>query len=110
MLALRAEGVTAGDVTRCDVFGVPLGGDAKIELARLAAALRAAGLRVDLAYGDRGVKGAMRAADRSGARVALVAGDRDIEAGTVGVKDLTNGEQVDVPVGSVVAEILSRLG
>ena len=53
-------------------------------------------MRVDLAYGDRGIKGAMRAADRSGARIALVAGDRDIEAGTVGLKDLSTGEQVDV--------------
>ena len=57
------------------------------------------GVRVDLAYGDRGIKGAMRAADRSGASIALVAGDRDIEAGTVGVKDLATGEQVDVAVG-----------
>jgi histidyl-tRNA synthetase len=71
--------------------------------------LRAAGVRVDLAYGDRGLKGAMRAADRSGARLALVAGDRDIEAGTVGVKNLTTGEQVDVPTDSVVAEVLSQL-
>ena len=51
----------------------------------------------------------MRAADRSGARIALVAGDRDVEAGTVGVKDLTTGEQVDVPVDAVVAEVVSRL-
>jgi histidyl-tRNA synthetase len=40
----------------------------------------------------------------------LVAGDRDIEAGTVGIKDLTTGEQVDLPTDSVVAEVLSRLG
>jgi histidyl-tRNA synthetase len=52
----------------------------------------------------------MRAADRSGARVALVAGDRDIDAGTIGVKDLTTGEQVDVATDSVVGEVLSRLG
>jgi histidyl-tRNA synthetase len=52
----------------------------------------------------------MRAADRSGARIALVAGDRDIEAGTIGVKDLATGEQVSVVVDSVVAEVLSRLG
>jgi histidyl-tRNA synthetase len=39
----------------------------------------------------------------------LVAGDRDIEAGTVGVKNLTTGEQVDVPTDSVVAEVLSQL-
>jgi histidyl-tRNA synthetase len=109
MLALRAEGRPVGERTRCDVFGVPMGEQAKIELARLAAALRAAGVRADLAYGDRGVKGAMRAADRSGARIALVAGDRDIEAGTVGVKDLSTGRQIDTPVDSVVAEVLSRL-
>ena len=109
MLALRAEGKTVGDTTRCEVFGVPLGEAAKLELARLAAALRAAGVRVDLAYGDRGVKGAMRAADRSGARLALVAGDRDIEAGTVGVKDLSTGDQVEVPLAEAVAALLEKL-
>ncbi len=109
MLALRSEGRTAGERSRCDVFGVPLGRRAKIELARLAAALRTAGVRVDLAYGDRGVKGAMRAADRSGARFALVAGDRDIESGTIGVKDLATGSQVDIDINSVAAELLSRL-
>jgi histidyl-tRNA synthetase len=110
LLALQAECKTVGQTTRCDVFGVPLGEQAKLRLAVLAEQLRAAGVRVDLAYGDRGVKGAMRAADRSGARLALVAGDRDIEAGTVGVKDLTTGEQVDLPTDSVVAAVLSQLG
>ena len=110
VLALRAEGKTVGETARVDVFGVPLGDEAKLLLAKLASALRAAGIRVDLAYGDRGMKGAMRAADRSGARIALVAGDRDVEAGTVGVKDLTTGEQVDVTIDAVVAEVLARLG
>jgi len=109
MLALRAEGRPVGDTTRCEVFGVPLGERAKLEIAKVAAALRAAGVRTDLAYGDRGVKNAMRAADRSGARVALVAGDRDIEAGTLGVKDLSTGDQIDVALNDVVAEVVSKL-
>jgi histidyl-tRNA synthetase len=109
MLALAAEGTQVGAIARCDVFGVPLGEQAKLTLVVLAGQLRAAGVRVDLAYGDRGLKGAMRAADRSGAVLALVAGDRDINAGTVGVKDLATGEQVSVPTDSVVAEVLSRL-
>jgi histidyl-tRNA synthetase len=109
LLALRAEGKDIGVTARCDVFAVPVGEQAKLRLAVLAGQLRSARLRVDLAYGDRGLKGAMRAADRSGARLALVAGDRDIEAGNVGVKDLETGEQVDVPMDSVVAEVLSRL-
>jgi histidyl-tRNA synthetase len=51
----------------------------------------------------------MRAADRSGASIALVAGDRDIEAGTIGVKNLATGEQAAVRVDDVLAEVLSRL-
>lgn len=109
LLALRAEGKSAGTAGRVDVYCVPLGERAKLELAALAATLRGAGLRVDMAYGDRGLKGAMRAADRSGASLALVAGDRDIEAGTVGVKDLSTGQQVAVATGAVVGEALSRL-
>jgi histidyl-tRNA synthetase len=109
MLALKAEGKTVGETARVEVFGVPLGDEAKLVLVKLAGLLRAKGIRTDLAYGDRGVKGAMRAADRSGARIALVVGDRDVEADTVGVKDLTTGEQVDVPTDAVVAEVVSIL-
>jgi len=109
MLALKAEGKTVGAGARVDVFAVPLGDQAKLRLSALAAQLRAAGIRVDIAYGDRGLKGAMRAADRSGASIALVAGDRDIEAGTVGVKDLASGQQVDIAEDVVVAEVISRL-
>jgi histidyl-tRNA synthetase len=109
VLALAAEGKVVGEAARVDVYCVPLGEAAKSVLVRLAGALRTAGVRVDLAYGDRGMKGAMRAADRSGARIALVAGDRDVEAGTVGVKDLATGEQTDVAADAVVTEVLARL-
>ncbi|MDX5455160.1 MAG: histidine--tRNA ligase, partial [Rhodococcus sp. (in: high G+C Gram-positive bacteria)] len=67
--------------------------------------LRAAGIRVDLAYGGRGVKGAMKAADRSGAVVALVLGERELEAGEIVVKDLRTGEQHTVPLDDVVARV-----
>ena len=67
-------------------------------------------MRVDVAYGDRSLKAGMKGADRSGASIALVAGDRDLQAGTVGVKSLATGEQVDVAVADVVNDVLSRLG
>lgn len=108
LLALAAEGKPVGATSRCDVFGVALSEAAKLRLAVVAGQLRAAGVRVDLAYGDRGLKGAMRAADRSGAVLALVAGDRDLQAGTVGVKTLATGDQVDVAFDDVVGEILRR--
>jgi histidyl-tRNA synthetase len=51
----------------------------------------------------------MKAADRSGARYALVLGDRDLEAATIGVKDLVSGEQQAVPLDGALDDVLGRL-
>ncbi|GAC82859.1 histidine--tRNA ligase [Gordonia paraffinivorans NBRC 108238] len=109
MLALEAEGVADTQAARVQVFGVPLGSDAKAELVSVAGALRAAGVSVDLAYGDRGLKGAMKAADRSGARLALVLGENELAQRQVEVKDLDNGEQHTVALDDVVAEVARLL-
>ena len=110
MLALEAEGVAGTQAARCQVFGVPLGADAKAELVGVAGALRAAGVSVDLAYGDRGLKGAMKAADRSGARLALVLGEDELAERRIEVKDLSNGEQHRIALDDVVAEVTRLLG
>ena len=110
ILALRAEGVEVAGPSRCEVFGVPLGEEAMTEMVQVAARLRAAGIRVDLAYGGRGVKGAMKAADRSGARLALVLGDRDLAAGVIGLKDLASGEQREIPLAGVEDTVGACLG
>jgi len=103
VLACRAEGVEVAPSSRVDVFLVPLSEPARARAVVLAGQFRAAGLRVDLAYGSRGLKGAMKGADRSGARHALVLGDRDLEAGVAQLKNLASGEQVAVPLDEVVA-------
>ncbi|GAB35141.1 histidine--tRNA ligase [Gordonia otitidis] len=109
MLALEAEGIAHVDAARCQVFGVPLGTDAKAELVSVAGQLRAAGVSVDLAYGDRGLKGAMKAADRSGAALALVLGDRELAEGTIEIKNLGNGEQHKTSLEGVVDEVRGLL-
>lgn len=105
MLALEAEGIDAGAQGRVDVYGVALGDAGKAALVPVLAALRRSGLRADMAYGGRGMKGAFRAADRSGAAVTLVVGDSELEAGTVVVKDMATGEQHPVPTASVVSHV-----
>ena len=52
----------------------------------------------------------MKAADRSGARLALVLGDREIADGAIEVKDLSNGEQRKVLLDAVLDEVISTLG
>jgi histidyl-tRNA synthetase len=109
LLACRVEGVAPWSAARCDVFGVPLGDAARRRLVMLAAALRNAGIRTDLAYGGRGLKGAMKAADRSGARLALVLGERDLQADRVVLRDLGAAEQTEVPLDGAVAAVVEAL-
>ncbi|WP_433500898.1 histidine--tRNA ligase [Sphaerimonospora sp. CA-214678] len=109
VLALEAEGLLAERAGRVDVFAVPLGEEARRRVFPLVAALRRAGVAVDMSFGGRGVKGAMKAADRSGARYAVIVGDRDIEAGAVQVKDLTTADQTAVPFAEVVDVLKGRL-
>jgi histidyl-tRNA synthetase len=102
VLACREEGIKLSDDARVDVYLVPLGDEARNRAVVLAAQLRTGGVRVDLAYGGRGLKGAMKGADRSGARYAVVLGDRDIEGGVAQVKDLRSGDQSPVALDQLV--------
>jgi histidyl-tRNA synthetase len=51
----------------------------------------------------------MKAADRSGARYALVAGERDLAENVVQLKDLVSGEQSPVAVDQIIPTIKEKL-
>jgi histidyl-tRNA synthetase len=109
VLACRAEGLAIGSQTRVDAYLVPIGEAAMTSCVMLAGQLRAAGVRVDVAYGGKGLKGAMKGADRSGARLAVVVGERDLEAGVAQLKDLGSGDQVAVPLDDLVTAMKGKL-
>ncbi len=110
LLACRAEGLTPGSGPAVDVFCVPVGAQNKERLVTLAATLRARGVRVDVAYGDRGLKGAMKMADRSGAPLVVVVGDDDVESGVGQVKDMATGEQTAVAWDDLADQVVARTG
>ncbi len=72
--------------------------------------LRAAGVAADTVYGDRGLKGAMKAADRSGATHVVVVGERDLAEGVGQLKDMRTGEQRAVPVGELFEAVSTAVG
>lgn len=106
VLALQAEGKTVGAASSCDVYCIPADPEAKVTAAVLAAQLRAAGVRTDVAYGDRSLKAALRGADRTGARFAVIV---ELGGGAVKVKDLSDGAQTEVALDDVVADLVGRL-
>ncbi len=111
VLAIESErGATAKETAGCQVFGVPLGDGTQADVLSLITKLRRAGVRADMAFGSRGLKGAMKAADRSGARYAVLIGAAEKNAGTVRIKDLKDADQQDVPATAAADWLLSKLG
>ncbi|WP_424214701.1 histidine--tRNA ligase [Streptomyces sp. BI20] len=109
VLALEAEGVVLDLPRVTDVFAVALGEEARRTLFGLVTEARKAGIAADFGYGGKGLKGAMKDANRSGARFALIAGERDLAEGVVQLKDLESGEQEALPVTEVLAKLTARL-
>ncbi|MFM9614273.1 histidine--tRNA ligase [Streptomyces sp. V2] len=109
VLALEAEGIVLDLPAVTSVYAVPLGEEARRVLFGKVAELRRAGVAADFAFGNKGLKGAMKNANRSGARYTLVAGERDLAEGVVQLKDMESGEQAAVAVDQIVAELTSRL-
>lgn len=101
LLACDAEGVFSVTPPALDAFVADVtGGEAARDLT---AALRRAGLRADRAFDGRSMKSQLKAADRSGARVALLVGPDEQAAGTVILRPLRGeGDQRAVAMGDAV--------
>jgi histidyl-tRNA synthetase len=92
--------------TSLDVYFVTLTPEARLAAMKLASALRAEGVACDLDYADRSAKGQFRQADRSGATYAAILGEDELERGICTVRDMSSGEEREVPVAGGAKELL----
>ena len=106
LLACEAEGIDLSKSARPDLFVIPLGAIAKDFSIKFIDNLRKSGAVVDCAYGDRALKGAMKGADKSGARYAIVIGDAELVTGVGELKNMETGVGFSVTLGDVNAELL----
>ena len=101
LLAAEAQGVIRPDAFVSDLFIIPLGEAAKVQALTLASSLRSKGKTVEIAFGDRALKGAMKGADKSGATYVIVIGDSEISSGTVELKEMKTGASTSVKIDSL---------
>ena len=102
LLAAEAEGVISVDGFVSDLFIIPLGDSAMVKALGLAMQLRNAGKVVEIAFGERALKGAMKAADKSGARYVVVLGDNEIATKSVELKNMNSGVSTSVTIDSLI--------
>ena len=101
LLAAEAEGVIGADAFVSDLFIIPLGEAAKVQALTVASSLRLKGKTVEIAFGDRALKGAMKGADKSGATYVIVIGDSEVSSGTVELKEMKTGTATSVKIDSL---------
>jgi len=104
LLACEAEGLSMPEGSELDLFIVPLG-TAPAALV-IAEELRERGLRVGISYGDRALKGGMKAADKSGARYSIVLGADELASGEVALKAMKSGESQSVTLSLLANHLI----
>ena len=107
ILACEAEGINLQENDPLICFIIPLGAQFEREALKIASELRRQNLRVDFAFGGRALKGAMKAADKSGARFSFVLGERESQTQEVELKELSSGKAQSIRL-SDLSQFLTR--
>lgn len=107
VLAAQAEGISFDQEFTSDLFIIPLGDESKTSALTIAQQLRGSGLRVEISFGERALKGSMKAADKSGAAYVIVLGESEISSGTVELKEMSTGKTSSVTLASLQKHLLS---
>ena len=101
ILAAEVEGVIPTDLDNPDLFIIPLGGT-QSDALKVATEIRNSGKVVELAFGERALKGAMKAADKSGAKYLIVLGENEVASGSVELKTMATGEVKTVRISELI--------
>ena len=103
ILAMKEEKVDSIESHYLDLYIIPLGERAQTQAFATTQSLRNEGFVVDQAFGDRALKGAMKAADRLSARFVLVLGDAEIDSGIVELKEMSSGKVTSATLTSITS-------
>ena len=108
LMAALAENSLPAELNQIKLFIVSITEQGKNEGFKLLSQLRAAGITCDMAYGDRGLKGGMKAADKSGALYSLVIGDDEISNGKCDLKLMSSGQLISSSL--TASDLIKRVG
>ena len=104
LLALQSEGVEFPQ-QRITAFVVPVSDSVREKAFQLASDLRRAGIAADVDLMRRNMGKNLKFADTVKARFAIIIGEKELESGSVTLRDLTSGEQTLIGWNDVVARL-----
>ena len=108
LIACDDEGVFASTAANVDVFVVDTTGG--LEALIVTQQLREAGISCDRSFESRSMKSQMKAADKSGARIAIIIGSDEVAAESFVLRPLrSEDQQVTLPRNELMTSIMKAL-
>jgi histidyl-tRNA synthetase len=104
-LMLEERGLFPEAPARIDVAVIPVGRELASAARNVTAMLRRVGLSAETPFAPSGVGKDLKAASRDGARFAIIIGPDEWSSNEANLKDLRDGSERRVPVGSLVDAI-----
>jgi len=86
-----------------DIFVAALGEASKKRIFPIIAALRKKGLRVEMEYGEKGLKAQLKRADKLNAGKVIILGEDELKRGEAIVRDMATKAQETVPLDRLVS-------
>ncbi|WP_027339708.1 histidine--tRNA ligase [Halonatronum saccharophilum] len=109
LLTLEEQGIELPIDESIDLFVITIGEEAQRSAFSYLHKLRRAGLKVEMDYLGRSVKGQMKAADRNNASYSIILGEDELQKGVATIRDMKIGDQVEVELKKLVEEMTDRI-
>ena len=106
LLTMEACGVEIPEPSGADVFIAVMGDEAKAAGLKLMRELRKQGIAVQMDIMGRNIKNQFKYANRINARKTVVIGQDELEKNSFAIKDMATSQQVNVPMESIVEELM----
>jgi len=106
LLALEEQDIELPIDRSIDLFITTIGEEAEKTAFSYLHDLRQAGVKVEMDYLERSVKGQMKCADRNNAQYSIILGGNELEKGAATVREMKTGDQEEIELDNLVTEMV----
>ncbi len=109
LMVMENQGIEIPEPEPCALYIAGLGDEAQLKAFELINQLRSYGISAEGDVVGRGLRAQMKYADKIGAQFSLVLGDNELLEGKAKIKNMTTGEQSEVPLDETFAVNFSAI-
>ena len=102
LIALESEGIDLNEEEQLDAYILCLSEKVSVQALQITTQLRSAGYRCDTDYLNRSFKAQFKTVERKHAKMAIIVGEKDIENGTVTIKNIADQTNTTVALDDIV--------